>query len=302
MLQWSQRQRRLFLLCFGSVILLFLWMRARERSKGVQVEDLVLVRRTQRPLYLFIAGIEGAGHNTVRELLKPCATAEIKDPGFHLDGGEEPEHRYAKFFAESLELSLRDRRVLSVRSRNVVILDALSTFPIGPEREPTRRPDLEVLLDLHRKGVVELRVLVLWREPLRCVQYAASRSKARDPLLVARVVEESLLYLSKQIEHMPTELWTIMNYDDFVANPSKFDSTIASLLPETARCSSRKLDPERVRELHRIYEHQTLSMNELGERECRLPDNLCGNLENALSEFLDKRAFMWAPLAEFAAS
>jgi hypothetical protein len=251
-------------------------------------------------VYLFIAGIEGAGHDTIREVLKVCAKLEVTNPTIHLDGGEEPEHRYAKFFAESLELALQDRHLLAARGADMVILDAKSTFPMGPEREPTRRPDLEVLLDLHRKERIELRMLVLWREPLRCVQHIASRMKNRDPLFAARVVEESLLYLSKQLENLPAEFWTILRYDDFVANPSRYASALTSLLPETAKCHPLKLDARRVRELHRLYDARTLSMQEIGEQQCRLPEELCRNLDTVLGEFLDKRAFLWAPLAELA--
>ncbi|BAM83500.1 hypothetical protein CYME_CMT594C [Cyanidioschyzon merolae strain 10D] len=297
---WTQRQRKALLLCLCALgLLLVLVIRSRRSSDDFRVEEIFIGGQTRRPLYFFIAGIEGAGHGTLREVLKPCATTEVLDPNLHLDGGDDPKHRYAKFFSESLELALQDQHLVSASRRTPCILDAVSTFPIGPEREPARRPDLEVLLDLHQRGVLDLRILVLWRDPLRCIQYTSSRSKSLDPLYLARVAEESLLYLSKQLEQMPSDIWDIINYDEFVQNPSRFESTIAALLPRDLYRRTSIMNEDQIKRLHANYERETLSFSEIGDRRCCLPEEICQDLDRLLSEFLEKREFLWAPMVEF---
>ncbi|KAK4534801.1 hypothetical protein CDCA_CDCA03G0826 [Cyanidium caldarium] len=253
--------------------------------------------RTDRPLYIFLAGVEGAGHEVIRELLEPCVDREVDDGSLHLDGGPDPRATYGKLFGTSLELALRDERLLGTgRGAPAVILDAHSAYPLPTrEREPARRVDLETLLELHERGVVDVRVVALWRDPLACAAHAITHTGLRDPLLQARVIEESLLYLSKQLEAFPTPLLTVIDYDRWVREPQRYADTFRSLLRTSRYCGAgrSRLNVTAALARHQLMQGRVRSWAAIGGQQCKLPASMCAQLPHVLADFFDKRRFLW---------
>jgi len=171
--------------------------------------------------FLFLAGVEGTGHSMIRSILKPI----ISQPYF-VDQGEW--HLQMMNFWDPdapLKQRLKGKNAIEKSIKKYSndpythLLDTAS-FPYNQPRNSLRRFDILELIDI-LKDFCEVRLLVLYRNPISTAYSGVRRGFVKHPYLQAQIIEDNLIFLNAQLSQIPPELFKILIFEDFLIKPEK---------------------------------------------------------------------------------
>ena len=224
------------------------------------------------PLFVFVAGLEGAGHRILDSLWQ---TLSVHIPiffiqpehNFHnMDLSMDPTYRYPKISAEDHLRSIR-QIIYTPFESNAIIVDHLSSFPLGNNTGSLNQPDFLHILQFD--GILyDLRVIMLYRDPYEAVQSAVreavlheqvhqaeqalaskratadvnSKNKRSSPVhpdlgmgfktleYQARVTEETLAYLNNAMMYVPCEQQMWLEFECLEHNAHQYIHKLADFL------------------------------------------------------------------------
>jgi len=169
--------------------------------------------------FLFLVGVEGTGHSMIRSLLKP-----IIDQPYFVDQGEW--HSWMMNFWDpeaSLKQRLKGKRAIEKSIKKYCkgpythLLDTAS-FPYNQPRNTLRRFDILEIADI-LKDFCELKLLVLYRDPISTAYSGIRRGFVKHPYLQAQIVEDNLIFINAQLSQLSQKLYKILNFEAFLEKP-----------------------------------------------------------------------------------
>ena len=189
--------------------------------------------------FLFVAGVEGAGHDMLRAVLK-----EAFDQPTMLVGGDwrkplvnywEVRSRYQQEFGVFRQKNRSDIQhelgsILNhYRKMGITHLLEDMSLPFYQPRNAIRRPDL---LDLTRllPDYVRFKVLVLYRNPVSAAYSGVRRKFTKNVYEQARIVEDNLIYIDRQITVGLNGNFRSLVFEDFLREPRAFLTGLAEWL------------------------------------------------------------------------
>lgn len=88
----------------------------------------------------------------------------------------------------------------------------------GHHRGPGRHPRIGDLLEL-MEGLVDFRILVIFRSPLATVRSTLRREFSNDLEFECHLAKSIHSYLAEELRRLPVGLYRTCHYDDWIANP-----------------------------------------------------------------------------------
>ena len=194
------------------------------------------------PTYLFVCGIEGAGHHaleTVWEELGHYLDFKLVtfNPGLHAFAKDPKVPRAYQHSSIALERQiqvfdnfLRQPDVLDKE----LIIDARNSYPEGFGSGSLAHPDLVHLAALDGY-LFDLRVLVIQRNLTDAVLSAVRRFNVKQFTFKnlqyqARVVQDAMTMINNALAYVPCGKTLALSYDELVAFPTAFATPLAHLL------------------------------------------------------------------------
>ncbi len=95
------------------------------------------------------------------------------------------------------------------------------SFPFENPRNTLRRPDIIELTETI-KDILEYKLLVLYRNPISATYSGIRRGFTDSVRLQAKIVEDNLIYIASQMSTIDTNLYKVIDFDEFLANPNSY--------------------------------------------------------------------------------
>jgi hypothetical protein len=175
--------------------------------------------RSSETKFLFLVGVEGTGHSMIRSLLKPI----IGQP-FFVDQGEWHSQMMNFWDPDApLKQRLKGKKAIEksikkyCKSPYTHLLDTAS-FPYNQPRNSLRRFDILELVSM-LKAFCEVRLLVLYRDPVSTACSGIRRGFVKHPYLQAQIVEDNFIFINSQLSQISTKLYKILIFEDFLDQP-----------------------------------------------------------------------------------
>lgn len=177
--------------------------------------------------FIFIIGVEGAGHGMIRSVLYNfLQSPEVVDEGtWHFplikmcDNGIRPYEFYKNSIIANLETYINS---------TVKYLFDSASFPFGQPRDTMRRVDINLLIQILLTLKIKPKFLVLYRNPASCA-YSGYRRKFGKILEQARIIEDNLNYIYCSLEPHP-DYYRMLIFEHFLFNPKKYIKPLSEWL------------------------------------------------------------------------
>ncbi|MEM9829043.1 MAG: hypothetical protein AAF944_00315 [Bacteroidota bacterium] len=181
--------------------------------------------------FLFVAGVEGAGHDMLRALLKNV----FEQPTFVLEGAWRKtlinywdiRVRYNQefgFFKRDTRTAARDTLqtlVNQCQKEGITHLFEDISYPFYQPRNSMRRTDLLDFTSLLPNDV-QLKVLVLYRNPVSATYSGIRRKFTKNVYEQARIVEDNLIYIDRHVTVGLNGNFRSLIFEDFLREPRAF--------------------------------------------------------------------------------
>ena len=183
--------------------------------------------KENKPLFLLLLGVEGAGHHMLMAFLKHFFNSQkvVQHGSWHpyffnrWDAQKTIQKQQAvKIQSYSALKNEIDR--LMFASQATLMYSGVS-FPYGAERDTLRRPDIIDMVELLGDHV-EFRPLIIYRDPVSCAYSALRRGFNNNVLHQARIVEDNLLYIKQQLQACDIGYRSI-SFENFLSSPSAYE-------------------------------------------------------------------------------
>jgi hypothetical protein len=103
------------------------------------------------------------------------------------------------------------------------------SFPFNHPRNPLRRADISDFIDLV-SDQVDLKFLVLYRNPVSATYSGIRRGFTRNVYEQARIVEDNLIYIDKSLSVYDQNLYRTLVFEDFLKDPHAYLEGLADWL------------------------------------------------------------------------
>ncbi len=203
-------------------------------------ESYSIVRRMK---FLFLIGIEGSGHHMFHSILEPhheteaFVSAGLWRPVLVRQWDATPIIGRKKRLFKLLNLeNFRDRIPLAeqldyifeqYRLAGATHIYESASFPFNHPRDTLRRPDIIELTDTI-KGMLEYKLLVLYRNPISATYSGIRRGFTDNVRLQAKIVEDNLIYIASQMNTIDKDLYKVIDFDEFLTNPIAYVKPLAA--------------------------------------------------------------------------
>ena len=180
-----------------------------------------------KPIFLLLIGVEGSGHHLTLAFLKQFFIKQkvvslqkwLPSLSSRWDALEPIQTKVPTSFKNRQQYISEIKKTID-NSPQVQFIYTSASFPYGLERDTLRRPDIIDMVEL-LSPYVDLRPLVIYRDPVSCTYSAIRRGFNQNALHQARIVEDNLIFIKQQLETCGLEFRTI-NYERFVSNPDAY--------------------------------------------------------------------------------
>jgi hypothetical protein len=196
--------------------------------------------RDNLPIYVLVAGIEGAGHGLLAEYfsllesLTPLLFVRKSHNAHRIDLAQQAPYLYTGINLDEQSSHLWALAQDAFEQQSIIV-DTESVFPMSVSGGSLNSPDLLHLLLLD--GVLfDLRVIVLQRDPIHAVQSSVRRYYSATNMLFktleyqARVAEENLVYISNTLRLIPCENLVRIDFECFIHNASQYAGDLGRVL------------------------------------------------------------------------
>ncbi|MEM9271893.1 MAG: TIGR03032 family protein [Cyanobacteria bacterium P01_F01_bin.143] len=186
--------------------------------------------------FLFLIGVEGTGHHMIRAILDPYFKQDnFVDQGkWHellLDYWDAAKRfQLEKTKAQSSQIKNIHEKLKTIfqdyRSQQVTHLFESVSFPYYQPRQAIRRPDIIDFAELV-KDFVEVKYLLLYRNPVSAAYSAIRRGFTDNVYLQAKIVESNLIYIEQQFSQLPKTSYKILHFEEFLDKPVLYSEQLA---------------------------------------------------------------------------
>ena len=185
--------------------------------------------KQKKPILQLLVGVEGSGHHMILAFLEHFFKTQkaIRNGEWYLylfnrwDALKVEQRATPLVLNSQEELKPEIARIIKRYSTKVDFFYSSASFPYGVKRDTLRRPDIIDMVEVLAEHI-DIRPLVIHRDPISCTYSAVRREFTDNLLLQARYVEDNLIYIKQQLE--ATEIsYRTLNYEDFVSDPSKYE-------------------------------------------------------------------------------
>ena len=276
-------------------------------------DERMICNNASLPLFVFVAGVEGSGHNMINSLFKRLSSFAVQSymPKQHIyettfDGP-------IPLYYSIIEKELYEQRMKGLiqfmdmdnakKNKKFATMVYANSFPMGMRSGTyaTSRPDLIDLKDFECK-LYRIKFLVTRRHPLATVMSAVRRFGSRvtkyDGLkqipqdkkvdldekvlpytVTARIAEDNLIYINQQVRQLSCHQVHFVDYDKFINESTRKDALqdLATFLelsePDTKVLLSTKLNKPKTA--------------------VTIPPRCTQCLEKMLYDFFEERKMMW---------
>jgi len=181
-----------------------------------------------KPILLLLVGVEGSGHHMIRAFLTHFFDTQkaIKNGNWYFyllnrwDALKKVHNTLPLTLNSQRELKPEISRIINSYKSKVDYFYSSPSFPYGLERDTLRRPDIIDMVEI-LGDYVEIRPLVIHRDPISCTYSAVRRDFTDNVLHQARFVEDNLIFIKQQLEAAELNYQTL-SYEHFVSNPSVY--------------------------------------------------------------------------------
>eukprot|EP00039_Didymoeca_costata_P000065 m.43999 g.43999 ORF g.43999 m.43999 type:complete len:774 (+) comp10032_c0_seq1:151-2472(+) len=199
-------------------------------------------KRRRLPVYVFVCGVEGAGHHAMETVWAKLAKfvdlgVTGYNPGLHSFAKNSTVSRAYQF--STILKSRHEKRFkifLSTEgfSGKPLLVDARNSFPEGFGVGNLAHPDL-VYLSAMDGILFNLRVVLLYRDPTAAVMSSVRRFRVQEFEyknfeFQARSVQESLTVMNNALAAVPCGQVLLLPYDKLVVSPSTFAPELAKFI------------------------------------------------------------------------
>jgi hypothetical protein len=198
--------------------------------------------RQRLPVYVLVVGVEGAGHHALETVWRNLA----QQYDLHMTGYSPGLHSFNKphnvsraYQFSSIELARHRRTFQRFLARDDIldkrlVIDSRNSYPEGYGVGNLAHPDL-LFLGLLDGDLIDLRVLVLYRDPTACVlsavrRFQVERFEYKNYQWQARAVEESLAMIHNAIPLLPCGKVAVYGYEALMAQPAMHARSLADLI------------------------------------------------------------------------
>jgi len=168
---------------------------------------------------LLVVGVEGTGHHMLRAVLQDfLSKPTVVDKGDYyplLEQRWETTEERLPLNAVKKELQ---RIVRAYRACNVTHIFEDTSFPFNKPRNALRRPDVLDLCEL-LQGLMGIKILVLYRNPVSTVYSGLRRGFSTNINLEAKIAESNHIYIERQMSQLPREIYKTIHFEKFVETP-----------------------------------------------------------------------------------
>ena len=70
--------------------------------------------------------------------------------------------------------------------------------------------------------IIEYKFLVLYRNPVSAAYSVIRRELTKNAILQAKIVEDNLIYIEKQLRQLQRDCYRTLIFEDFISNPYAF--------------------------------------------------------------------------------
>eukprot|EP00271_Cylindrocystis_brebissonii_P002448 TRINITY_DN1306_c0_g1_i1.p1 TRINITY_DN1306_c0_g1~~TRINITY_DN1306_c0_g1_i1.p1 ORF type:complete len:366 (+),score=50.93 TRINITY_DN1306_c0_g1_i1:814-1911(+) len=208
-------------------------------------------RRSSLPMFFFVAGVEGGGHDFVESVfnyLPVNVSMVLFEPGLHLTsaekqtrGGEDcPAQPYSRNVNDfGTEVAVRLTKVVADAAMKAagdavpppaVYVRARDPFSMGRVRTPLARADL-VNMAVYDGIQYKLKVISLTRNLTEAILWSVSRNFHADDLgLQVRLIEDSLVYLDTQLRMLPCASHLMLDVNEILDKPESVAGAMADFM------------------------------------------------------------------------
>ncbi len=195
---------------------------------------------------LFVAGVEGAGHHMLREVFSDfLSQPTVVDKGDYYPLLLQRWDTLDERLPRTAVVNELQRIVKTYAAAGVQFLFEDTSFPFNLPRNPLRRPDLCDLMDLVGSWL-NVRVLVLYRNPISTVYSTLRRGFSSNPALECRITENSHLYLAAQLQQLDPAIYRTVIFEEFIERPEVFLAALgdwAGIAPERLTAGASRIRP-----------------------------------------------------------
>lgn len=170
--------------------------------------------------FIFLIGVEGAGHHLMREVLFDFTSAPFV-------ADQDKWHFWCINIwnaHNNQDALIRDTKSLKHCLRfppNISHAFESASFPFDNPRDTLRRPDIVTLTDTLLERDVEPRYIVLYRNPIAATLSSVRRGFSDSIPLQARIVEDNLNHIQMQLSQYDNCYRSIV-FEDLVSNPDEY--------------------------------------------------------------------------------
>ncbi len=235
--------------------------------------------------FIFVIGVEGAGHDMIRALLQPVLT----QPDFVLCGKWrnvlvnhwDSRARYQKEFSFLSNLNRATVKedfqaiIRKYRDEGKTHLMEDMSFPYHQPRNAMRRPDIIDFVDMLH-GLAELKILMLYRNPITATYSGLRRGFTNNVYEQARIIEDNLVYINQSLSVCDPNIYKTLVFEDFLKAPENYLHGLSEWLG---------------------LEQEVLFKGIQNLREPHAPAAIPEKISTVLSDFFsENRRQLWAPL------
>eukprot|EP00038_Savillea_parva_P029640 m.72421 g.72421 ORF g.72421 m.72421 type:complete len:867 (+) comp8782_c1_seq1:216-2816(+) len=243
------------------------------------------------PIFVFICGVEGAGHHAMEAVLgdlskKVDLVYTGYTPGLH-SFAKHPNvsraYQYPNISLANYEATVKRHLAGSKLKGRPLIFDSRDSYPEGFGCGSLAHPDLVYLAQLD--GIVfDLRVLVVVRDPVAAVLSSVRRFNVKEFTyknyqFQARAVQEGLTMINNGLAAVPCGKAYVLPYDDMLQDPAPYASPLGRLF---------SVDPS------------DLEASMTRQLKAPKPKPMAGDraeMKQHLQDFFDEQKFMWPILS-----
>lgn len=177
------------------------------------------VRTQGLPVYLFVAGLEGAGHHMIEQFMQHVANEyplmDLQfigyDPQLHVGHGHHSGETELCAMKERFE-----RRLLGA-GPDTLVIDSLNSYPFGMNRDEDAYPRLQNLAQFD--GILyHLQVLFVYRNPVDGI-YSVQRRFNGSLETTEQLVHQMTHELHDQLRTVPCGKLLVLSYERMVEKP-----------------------------------------------------------------------------------
>tara|TARA_B100000315_G_C14516075_1_gene559228 strand:+ start:308 stop:1081 length:774 start_codon:yes stop_codon:yes gene_type:complete len=194
--------------------------------------------RNKKMKFIFLVGVEGTGHHMIRAILKGhFEKLGFIDEGLYHDvllnrwdvnRRFNRENRLIRIFKNDNCRKRLDNIFNRYLSQNATHLFESASFPYFNPRDTLRRPDIIDFMELTDGLPIDVRFLILYRDPVAATYSAYRRKISNNIFEQTKIVEDNLIYIERQFSQINEDDYRILIFENFIKDAERYSKALSA--------------------------------------------------------------------------